>query len=36
MENKNYGFNYVKLNFIKLKLYVFINNLFVNNKDISL
>ena len=36
MENKNRGLNYVKLNPVKLKLYIFIDSLFVNNKNISL
>ena len=35
MENKDYGLNYVELNLTKLKLYVFVDNLFVNNKNIS-
>ena len=36
MDNKNRGLNYIELNLIKLKLYIFIDNLFVNNKDINL
>ena len=35
MDNRDYGFNYIKLNPVKLKLYIFIDNLFINNKDIN-
>ena len=36
MDNKDRKFDYVKLNPVKLKLYIFVNNLFTNNKNLIL
>ena len=36
MDNKNRGLTYKKLNPQNLQLYIFVDGLFANNKDISL